>query len=149
MRRALLLPALLLLVAGCDTGGTTGPDPDPQPVGVTIAYRASVTGAVFDSSVSYTDAGGQTVVVGGAFERSSVYTQEIELAPGTTGTFELTASGTVDTGRINVSIVVTETESGAEVTSDTGIAATSAGNEEIGASAEVVVPVVLESPTAG
>lgn len=146
MRRALLVLALLA-VAGCDTDGTTGPDPDPQPVGVTIHYRASTTGSVFDGAVRYTDATGQTVFAGSVFERSPIYTQEIQLAPGATGTFALTASGTVDTGRINVSIVVTETESGAEVISDTDIAATSTGNEELEASASVDVPVVLETPS--
>lgn len=139
-----LLASLLaaLLVGGCDSG--TAPPPDPDPLGVTVEYRVSATGAVFDPAVSYTEADGTTAEVT-AVTLSTGYTQTIDLAPGATGTFRLSARGLVDAGvRINVSVIAAETGDPSNVVaSATDVAVSSVDATEVTAAAEVTVPILL------
>ncbi|MEM1115485.1 MAG: hypothetical protein AAF845_02050 [Bacteroidota bacterium] len=149
MRRALLLPVLVLLVApGCDTDPVVFPNPDPDPVPVTVTYRVTATGSVEDAAVRYTNADGDMASEGVDFGRTSVYNRDVLLDAGATGTFSVTASGTVDSGRLNIRILATETGNVLnEVASASAVETSTVPNEQLSVTAEVTVPVAFPRET--
>ena len=141
MRFALVALALLA-VAGCDSTTPEDRPPETEVVGVTVSYRVTVVGEAFDVAVTYTDADGETRSDAVDLSRSSSYLQEVPLDPGTTGTFTLSATGLVNSGRLAASIVVTRVDTGDEVAADSQTVTTTGTGEEASVTARVVVPVV-------
>jgi hypothetical protein len=149
MRTFLAAAALLLAVAGCDSTAPGERNPDPELVGVQVTYRLSVVGESSDVAVVYTNADGSAQNDLATFSRQTSYTQAVVLEPGATGTFSISGTGLVSSGRLAASVVVTRVDTGAEVGSDTDVVTTSSSSEEATAMASVnVVPVIAEPDTA-
>lgn len=146
--RTLLVAALLLAVAGCDSTPTGGqPDPDPEYVGVLVTYRLTLVGSSFSVGITYTDEEGDIVTDVTDFSRQQTYTQEVLLPPGTSGTFSLSGTGIVNAGSLTASITATRVDTDVEVRSATETASTSSSGEEATVSASITVaPVEVPAP---
>ncbi len=140
--RVLLLALAVLAAAGCDSTTTGETPPEPEFVGVLVTYRVSVVGNAFDSAVTYTDADGETQSEPADFSRTSTFIREVTLDPGVTGTFTVSASALVDTGRLSARITATRLDTGDEVATASEFVTTTSASEEASVTASVEIQAV-------
>lgn len=142
MRTLLFLSLALLVLPGCDSDPTMEPPEEEVPVGVSVRYQVNASGTVPSVTVTYTDANGELRSEAVDFERTTSYTREITLAPGTEGTFSIQASGLVTTGAMTASVTASRVDDGSEIAFDDDAASTTE-TAELSVSADAIITVVI------